>query len=145
MFLVRLLVLSLFLVSLVGSQPAHPAGVQSNLGTGNLSFPWSRLRLPRYPSCYFFFFFFNTYEQEVDKKIAGPLFFDTYFFIPGTSFLFTTTSSCTLTSQASASRAQCRSRLTYRTTQTGLCCTARVYRSPRPPYWTRTSHICLTR
>lgn len=57
MFLVRLLVLSLFLVSLVGSQPAHPAGVQSNLGTGNLSFPWSRLRLPRYPSCYFFFFF----------------------------------------------------------------------------------------
>lgn len=69
--------LSLFLVSLVGSQPAHPAGVQSNLGTGNLSFPWSRLRLPRYPSRYFFFFFqFLQYEQEVDKKIAGPLYFE---------------------------------------------------------------------
>uniref|UniRef100_A0A7N6BYT1 Aminopeptidase n=1 Tax=Anabas testudineus TaxID=64144 RepID=A0A7N6BYT1_ANATE len=50
-----LLVLSPFLVSLVGCQhtqnssaPTHPAGEQSPLGTGNLSFPWSRLRLPRY-------------------------------------------------------------------------------------------------
>ncbi|XP_035513793.1 endoplasmic reticulum aminopeptidase 2 [Morone saxatilis] len=58
MVLLRLLVLSLFHVSLVGSQPTqsqqqassptHPSGEQSPLGTGNLSFPWSRLRLPRY-------------------------------------------------------------------------------------------------
>uniref|UniRef100_A0A8C4I5R9 Aminopeptidase n=1 Tax=Dicentrarchus labrax TaxID=13489 RepID=A0A8C4I5R9_DICLA len=58
MVLVRLLVLSLFHMSLVGSQPTqsqqqassptHPSGEQSPLGTGNLSFPWSRLRLPRY-------------------------------------------------------------------------------------------------
>ncbi|XP_053182011.1 endoplasmic reticulum aminopeptidase 2 [Scomber japonicus] len=58
MALVRMLVLSLLHVSLVGSQPAkasqqpsstpHPAGEQSPLGTDNLSFPWSRLRLPRY-------------------------------------------------------------------------------------------------
>lgn len=58
MALVRLLVLSLFHASLVGSQTAkvsqqpsstpHPAGEQSALGTDNLSFPWSRLRLPRY-------------------------------------------------------------------------------------------------
>ncbi|XP_069565580.1 endoplasmic reticulum aminopeptidase 2 [Brachyistius frenatus] len=54
----RLLVLSLFSVSLVGSQPTqssqhassppHPAGEPSPLSTDNLSFPWSRLRLPRY-------------------------------------------------------------------------------------------------
>uniref|UniRef100_G3P5P3 Aminopeptidase n=1 Tax=Gasterosteus aculeatus aculeatus TaxID=481459 RepID=G3P5P3_GASAC len=58
MVLVRLLVPSLFLMSLVESQPTqsshqassppHPAGEQSPLGTDNLSFPWSRLRLPRY-------------------------------------------------------------------------------------------------
>ncbi|XP_019110411.2 endoplasmic reticulum aminopeptidase 2 isoform X2 [Larimichthys crocea] len=52
MALVRLLVLSLFQVSLVGSQPTQSpqqaTGEQSSLGTGNLSFPWSRLRLPRY-------------------------------------------------------------------------------------------------
>lgn len=60
MVLVRILLLSLFHMSLAGSQPTqrsqqassppHPAGEQSTLGTGNLSFPWSRLRLPRYPS-----------------------------------------------------------------------------------------------
>uniref|UniRef100_A0A669DZC3 Aminopeptidase n=1 Tax=Oreochromis niloticus TaxID=8128 RepID=A0A669DZC3_ORENI len=54
----RLLVLSLFSVSLVGSQPtessqqvssppAHPAG-EPSLSIDNLSFPWSRLRLPKY-------------------------------------------------------------------------------------------------
>ncbi|XP_047447734.1 endoplasmic reticulum aminopeptidase 2 [Mugil cephalus] len=53
---VRLLVLSLFSVSLAGSQAnqssqqtstaPQPAGEQSP--SGNLSFPWSRLRLPRY-------------------------------------------------------------------------------------------------
>uniref|UniRef100_A0A8D0AH86 Aminopeptidase n=1 Tax=Sander lucioperca TaxID=283035 RepID=A0A8D0AH86_SANLU len=58
MVLVRILLLSLFHMSLAGSQPTqrsqqassppHPAGEQSTLGTGNLSFPWSRLRLPRY-------------------------------------------------------------------------------------------------
>ncbi|XP_071381754.1 endoplasmic reticulum aminopeptidase 2 [Centroberyx affinis] len=58
MVLVRLLVLSLFHASLVGSQPTqsprqassspHPTGEQTPLSTGNLSFPWSRLRLPRY-------------------------------------------------------------------------------------------------
>lgn len=57
MVLVRLLVLSLLTVSLVGSQPTkssqhvssppHSAGEQS-VGTNNLSFPWSRLRLPKY-------------------------------------------------------------------------------------------------
>uniref|UniRef100_A0A671VPZ0 Aminopeptidase n=1 Tax=Sparus aurata TaxID=8175 RepID=A0A671VPZ0_SPAAU len=55
---VGLLVLSLFHVSLVGSQPTqssqqapgppHPAGEQPPLAPDNLSFPWSRLRLPRY-------------------------------------------------------------------------------------------------
>lgn len=55
---VRLLVLFLFSVSLVGSQPTqssqqvssppHPAGEQSPLDPNSLSFPWSRLRLPRY-------------------------------------------------------------------------------------------------
>uniref|UniRef100_A0A8C3GB40 Aminopeptidase n=1 Tax=Cyclopterus lumpus TaxID=8103 RepID=A0A8C3GB40_CYCLU len=54
----RLLVLSLFHMSLVGSQPTQssqqassppaPAEEQSPLGAGNLPFPWSRLRLPRY-------------------------------------------------------------------------------------------------
>uniref|UniRef100_UPI003AAACCD0 endoplasmic reticulum aminopeptidase 2 isoform X1 n=1 Tax=Centroberyx gerrardi TaxID=166262 RepID=UPI003AAACCD0 len=58
MVLVRLLVLSLFQASLVGSQPTQsprqassspqPTGEQTPLSTGNLSFPWSRLRLPRY-------------------------------------------------------------------------------------------------
>lgn len=55
MVLLRLLVLSLFHVSLEGCQPAqqamsppHPTGEHSPLVTGNLSFPWSRLRLPRY-------------------------------------------------------------------------------------------------
>nr|XP_004544542.1 endoplasmic reticulum aminopeptidase 2 [Maylandia zebra] len=54
----RLLVLSLFSASLVGSQPtessqqvssppAHPAG-EPSLSIDNLSFPWSRLRLPKY-------------------------------------------------------------------------------------------------
>ncbi|XP_073321593.1 endoplasmic reticulum aminopeptidase 2 [Pagrus major] len=55
---VRLLVLSLFHVSLAGSQPTqssqqapgppHPAEEQPPLAPDNLSFPWSRLRLPRY-------------------------------------------------------------------------------------------------
>ncbi|KAF7660154.1 hypothetical protein LDENG_00286810 [Lucifuga dentata] len=55
---VRLLVLSVVHVSLTGSQPSqnpqqesippHPTGEQSLLDTGNLSFPWSHLRLPRY-------------------------------------------------------------------------------------------------
>lgn len=54
---VRLLVLSVFHI-LVGSQPTQsprqasspqqPAGEQPPSGSGNLSFPWSRLRLPRY-------------------------------------------------------------------------------------------------
>ncbi len=156
MVLVRLLVLSLFHV--VGSQPnqssqqapspPHPAGEQPPLGTGNLSFPWSRLRLPRYPShC---FCFIPTY-RKLTRKSANLCFLvansknNTYFCVSGTSFLFTIASSCTPTSQVSASLAQCRSRLMSRTTQTGLYYTARVYRSPRPPYWTRTSLICLTR
>lgn len=56
MALLGLLVLSLFHVSLVGSHtssqhassPPQPAGEQSPEGSDNLSFPWSRLRLPRY-------------------------------------------------------------------------------------------------
>lgn len=68
-----------------------------------------------------------------------------HLFLLGTSFLFTTTSSCTPTSQVSLSLAQCRLRLMSRTTQTGLYYTARVCRSPRRLYWTRTSLICLTR
>ncbi|XP_071338888.1 endoplasmic reticulum aminopeptidase 2 [Trachinotus anak] len=53
-FLVRLLALSLFHVCLVGcqsnssQQASSPPGEQSPLGADNLSFPWSRLRLPRY-------------------------------------------------------------------------------------------------
>ncbi|XP_037536391.1 endoplasmic reticulum aminopeptidase 2 [Nematolebias whitei] len=55
---VRFLVLLLFSVSLVESQPSqssqqvssplHPAGEQAPPSQDNLSFPWSRLRLPRY-------------------------------------------------------------------------------------------------
>nr|XP_046243202.1 endoplasmic reticulum aminopeptidase 2 isoform X1 [Scatophagus argus]XP_046243203.1 endoplasmic reticulum aminopeptidase 2 isoform X1 [Scatophagus argus] len=52
MVLVRLLVLFLFHMSLVGSQPVQSSqpvlGEQSPLTTSDLSFPWSRLRLPRY-------------------------------------------------------------------------------------------------
>ncbi|XP_054628263.1 endoplasmic reticulum aminopeptidase 2 [Dunckerocampus dactyliophorus] len=58
MVLVRLLVLSLLHAYVVGLQPTeisqqassplHSPGEQSPLGTDNLSFPWSRLRLPRY-------------------------------------------------------------------------------------------------
>ncbi|XP_074525912.1 endoplasmic reticulum aminopeptidase 2 [Halichoeres trimaculatus] len=56
MALFRTFMLSLLHMSLVGSQPSskqsfdapHPVGEQSTLGTDNLSFPWSRLRLPRY-------------------------------------------------------------------------------------------------
>ncbi|KAM9858781.1 endoplasmic reticulum aminopeptidase 2 [Aulostomus maculatus] len=52
MVLVGLFVLFLIHASVVGSQPAssspHPPGEQSPLGTDNLSFPWSRIRLPRY-------------------------------------------------------------------------------------------------
>uniref|UniRef100_A0A665WXW5 Aminopeptidase n=1 Tax=Echeneis naucrates TaxID=173247 RepID=A0A665WXW5_ECHNA len=54
MALVSLFALSLFHVFLVGSQPnssqqaSGHQGAQSLLGTDNLSFPWSRLRLPRY-------------------------------------------------------------------------------------------------
>ncbi|XP_076006764.1 endoplasmic reticulum aminopeptidase 2 [Genypterus blacodes] len=58
MVAVRLLVLSLVHLHLVGSEPAqgpeeasvppHPSGQQSHSGTNNLSFPWSRLRLPRH-------------------------------------------------------------------------------------------------
>uniref|UniRef100_UPI0037E80419 endoplasmic reticulum aminopeptidase 2 n=1 Tax=Semicossyphus pulcher TaxID=241346 RepID=UPI0037E80419 len=56
MFLLRLLALPLLHLSLVGSQPTsqqtssppHPVGEQSPLGSDTLSFPWSRLRLPRY-------------------------------------------------------------------------------------------------
>lgn len=153
--LMRLLVLFLFHVSLAGSQPTqssqqapgppHPAGDQSSLGSGNLSFPWSRLRLPRYALLYL-----RPTNRKLTRKCQTSVYesqikkSSTYFFI-GTSFLFTTASSCTQTSQASVSLAQCRSRLMSRTIQTGLYCTARVYRSPRPPYWTRTSLICLTR
>lgn len=76
MVVVRLLVLSLFHV--VGSQPTqssqqasspHPAGEQPPLGTGNLSFPWSRLRLPRYPShC---FCFIPTYRKLTRKSVES--------------------------------------------------------------------------
>ncbi|MEQ2259886.1 hypothetical protein XENORESO_021199, partial [Xenotaenia resolanae] len=55
---VRLLVVLAFKVCLVRSQPSQssqqvtsppsPTGEQSPLDDGNLSFPWSRLRLPRY-------------------------------------------------------------------------------------------------
>ncbi|XP_070690250.1 endoplasmic reticulum aminopeptidase 2 [Pempheris klunzingeri] len=57
MALVRLVVLFVFHVSLVGCQPSqssqasstpHLTGEQSPMGSGDLSFPWSRLRLPRY-------------------------------------------------------------------------------------------------
>ncbi|XP_040010465.1 endoplasmic reticulum aminopeptidase 2 [Xiphias gladius] len=55
MVLVKLLALSLFHMSLVecqATQSSHQAsslaGEQSPLGTGNLSFPWNSLRLPRY-------------------------------------------------------------------------------------------------
>lgn len=47
MVLMRLLALSLFIASLASSQHTNPAGVKSNSDTDNLSFPWSRLRLPR--------------------------------------------------------------------------------------------------
>ncbi|GAA6222143.1 endoplasmic reticulum aminopeptidase 2-like [Lates japonicus] len=55
MAFVRLLALFLFHMSLVGCQHAQtsqqassPPGEQTPLGTDSLSFPWSRLRLPRY-------------------------------------------------------------------------------------------------
>lgn len=54
MALARLSLLSLLFVSLVGSQPADDSEVLSNLATSDLSFPWSRLRLPRYLSKSFF-------------------------------------------------------------------------------------------
>lgn len=63
MALVRLSVLSLFFVSLAGSQPADDAGVQSTLAS-DLSFPWSRLRLPRYLSEYSF----QMHKDEITKK-----------------------------------------------------------------------------
>ncbi|XP_041643413.1 endoplasmic reticulum aminopeptidase 2 isoform X2 [Cheilinus undulatus] len=52
----RWFVLSVLHLSLVGSEPTskqtspppHPEGEQPPLGVDNLSFPWSRLRLPRY-------------------------------------------------------------------------------------------------
>lgn len=57
MVLLKFVVLYIFSVSLVGSSPTqnsqqvsnleHPEG-KSSQWTGNLSFPWSRLRLPRY-------------------------------------------------------------------------------------------------
>lgn len=74
MLSVGLLVLSLFHVSLAGSQPTqssqqapgppHPAGEQPPLAADNLSFPWSRLRLPRYPSHFF-------KNLEIDKNVEG--------------------------------------------------------------------------
>ncbi|XP_061673781.1 endoplasmic reticulum aminopeptidase 2 [Syngnathoides biaculeatus] len=58
MALVRLIVLSIIHSHVVGMQPTQisqqassaspPPGEQTPLETGNLSFPWSRLRLPRY-------------------------------------------------------------------------------------------------
>lgn len=54
MALARLSLLSLLFVSLVGSQPVDDSEVLSNLATSDLSFPWSRLRLPRYLSKSFF-------------------------------------------------------------------------------------------
>ncbi|XP_019956414.2 endoplasmic reticulum aminopeptidase 2 [Paralichthys olivaceus] len=51
MVLVMLLALSLLHMSPVECQPTQhssPPGAQPPLGTDNLSFPWSRLRLPRY-------------------------------------------------------------------------------------------------
>ncbi|XP_003975193.2 endoplasmic reticulum aminopeptidase 2 [Takifugu rubripes] len=48
MALAWLSVLSLFFMSLVLSQPVDENGVQSTPATSGLSFPWSRLRLPRY-------------------------------------------------------------------------------------------------
>lgn len=58
MALVRLLMLSLIPAWVFGSQPAqgsglapgtpHPTSDAASLDTGSLSFPWSRLRLPRY-------------------------------------------------------------------------------------------------
>ncbi|XP_053277343.1 endoplasmic reticulum aminopeptidase 2 [Pleuronectes platessa] len=51
MLWVTLLALSLLHKSLVECEPnqnSSPPGVQPPLGTDNLSFPWSRLRLPRY-------------------------------------------------------------------------------------------------
>ncbi|KAM9391999.1 endoplasmic reticulum aminopeptidase 2-like [Pholidichthys leucotaenia] len=58
MVLLRLLILSLLSVSLVGSQPSQSSQVVSNspypaegpspLSSSDLSFPWTRLRLPRY-------------------------------------------------------------------------------------------------
>nr|XP_020509293.1 endoplasmic reticulum aminopeptidase 2-like [Labrus bergylta] len=56
MVLLKILVLCVLHLCLVGSQPTskktstppHPVGERSPLGPDNLSFPWSRLRLPRY-------------------------------------------------------------------------------------------------
>lgn len=151
MVLTRLLALSLFIASLASSQHTNPPGVKSNSDTDNLSFPWSRLRLPRYPKCSFFkipgirkltgsflFFYHLSFKLLKTTSTHIPL-------SPGTLSLFTTTSSCTPISQHSVSGAQYRFRLTYRTTQTGLYCTARDCRSSRPLYWTRTLHTYLTR
>lgn len=149
MVLMRLLALSLFIASLASSQHTNPPGVNSD--TDNLSFPWSRLRLPRYPQCSFF-------KIPVIRKLIGSFLFcyplsfklltttSTHISSsPGTLSLFTTTSSCTPISQHSVSGAQYRFRSTYRTTQTGLYCTARDCKSSRPLYWTRTLHIYLIR
>lgn len=66
MAVARLSVLPLFFVSLVLSQPADDNGVQSAAATTDLSFPWSRLRLPRY---LFSAFFYTKYtKMELEKK-----------------------------------------------------------------------------
>ena len=144
MLLVRLLALSLLHMSLVECQPTQnssPPGVQPPLGTDNLSFPWSRLRLPRY----LHLCFTSTYRKSTRKLVELCLKSNSCLFISGTSFLFTTTSSYTPTSRLSVSPAQCGSRSMSRIILTGLCYTAKICRSLKPPYWTRTSLISLTR
>lgn len=153
MALARLSLLSLVFVSLVGSQPADDSGVLSNLATSDLSFPWSRLRLPRYLSKSFFQVYKDINKEKELKQECnwkGNIFSSLFlifspFCSTGTLFLFTIISSCTLTSPALVLKAQYRFRSMSETTQTGLYCTARVYKSCRPQYWTRISPISLTR
>lgn len=65
MALARLSLLSLLFVPLVGSQPADDSEVLSNVATSDLSFPWSRLRLPRYLSKSVFF---KCTKMKIRKK-----------------------------------------------------------------------------
>lgn len=80
MVLVRLLVLCLFHLCLAESQPTHSSqqapgssrstgdSPQSPLGSDNLSFPWSRLRLPRYSTLHTPIF--NTCKQGLEKEMC---------------------------------------------------------------------------